>query len=232
MLKHRNRIFWPLNIKNILLLYFPLSVVCGITFLVLINSYIVYTTESLIKQNLNKLKPVQAVIILGAGVYNNNRVSSVMYDRLTKGAELYKHKIVRKILVSGDHGRKNYDEVNTAKYWLMKMGVPEKDIFTDHAGFSTYDTLFRAKDIFQVDSAIVVTQKFHLPRAVYLARQKGINVQGYTADRRVYKYQTYYWFRESLARLKDFIKINVFYPDPKYLGKPIPIEGDGRASKG
>lgn len=184
------------------------------------------------KNELSEIKKAQAVLLLGAGVYKGNRVSYILYDRINAAVELYKSGKASKILVSGDHGTKEYDEVNTIKIRLIQSGIPERDIFTDHAGFSTYDSVLRAKKVFLVDSMIVVTQKYHLTRALYLSRRCSIEVQGYSSDKRNYKMITYYMMRERIARFKDFIKINIIKAGPKFLGEKIPISGDGRDTRG
>lgn len=197
-----------------------------------INPLIQLKTEDYIKKSKGELKHAQAAIILGAAVYRNKNLSAIAYDRLIRALHLYKAGIVDKILISGDHGQKNYDEVNTIKRWCIKYGVPERDIFTDHAGFSTYESIYRAKEIFLVESAIIVTQRYHLPRALYLAQGKNIKAEGYTADMRTYKNIVWYEIREYPARIKDFIYLNIFNITPRFLGKKIPITGDGRDSKG
>lgn len=194
---------------------------------ILINIFVIKISDKYILNQINDFQHSEAVIILGAKVYRNNRISSIVYDRTIKGIQLYKNGIVNKILVTGDHGRKHYDEVNTIKHWLKKHNIPDKDIFLDHAGFSTYDSMYRAKEIFEIKSAIVVTQKFHLNRVLYIAMRKGISVQGYPADMRNYLYMNSYKIREFFARIKDFIYINIIKKKPKFLGEKIPISGSG-----
>jgi len=203
----------------------------GVAFLA-INPIVNRTTRSHIFKEAERLKPAQAAIVLGAKVYPNGAVSPIVYDRLLKGAELYKKGIVQKILVTGDHGQKEYDEVNTIRKHLEQLGVARRDIFMDHAGFSTYDSIYRARAVFEVSSAVIVTQNFHLARAVYMARKRGIDAEGYIADRRRYLYRRHYAIREYFARIKDFLLLNLFNPRPKYLGQPIPITGDGTETAG
>jgi vancomycin permeability regulator SanA len=177
----------------------------------------------------NDLPAADAVLVLGAAVWRNGRMSDVFYDRATVALEVYRQGLVKKILVSGDHSRGDYDEVNIAKDFFLKNGVPGDDIFVDYAGFDTYDSIYRAKKIFQVDSMIISTQEFHLPRAMYLARRLGIEASGIKADLRPYNLGFYNFLRENAARAKAFwdISANAF---PKFLGAPIPITGSGRAS--
>jgi len=151
-------------------------------------------------------------------------------DRLDLGYELYALGKAKKILVSGDHGRKNYDEVNAMKDYLMEKGVPREDIFMDHAGFNTYDSMYRAKEIFGVERLLICTQDFHIARAVYTARRLKIDAYGFSCEdgginTKLNK------MRESLARIKAVFDTTV-KRKPKYLGDKIPISGDGRLTDG
>jgi len=125
---------------------------------------------------------------------------------------------VKKIIVTGDHGRQNYDEVNNMRNYAEKLGVPSEDIFMDHAGFSTYDSMYRAKEIFLVDSAVVITQAYHLPRAVYTARALGINALGVESDKHIYAGAAYYELREIPGRLKAFVQLHLIHSKPRFLG--------------
>jgi len=172
-----------------------------------------------------------AILVLGARVYANGNVSLMLNDRLTTGYELYKKGKAKKIIVSGDHGRKDYDEVNTMKSFLMEKGVPSEDIFMDHAGFSTYESLYRARDIFQVKKVIITSQEYHLMRAVFIARELGLEAFGVAADKHVYHgVMLKSELREIAARNKDFLTAKIFKPLPKYLGEVIPVTGDGRVT--
>lgn len=175
------------------------------------------------------VQPAQAALVLGAYVFPDGRPSAMVEDRLIMAESLYKAGKVKKILISGDHGRVEYDEVNAMRRYLEAKGVPTADIFMDHAGFDTYDSMYRARDVFQVHSAVVVTQRFHLPRAVWLARQMGLEAEGVVADRWVYDKASYYEAREVLARVKAFGEW-LFQRKPVFLGPVIPITGDGRAT--
>lgn len=168
-------------------------------------------------------------IVLGARVYPSGRLSPMLEDRIQTALELYQRGKVKRILVSGDHGRVEYDEVNAMKDYLLAAGVPASDIFLDHAGFDTYDSLYRAKHIFQVNSAIVVTQEFHLPRAVYIARSIGLDAVGMAADKRPYASIRYNKLREWPSRFKAFLNI-VLHVKPQYLGEVLPIIGDASVS--
>lgn len=172
-----------------------------------------------------------AILVLGAYVFPNDNVSLMLRDRLTTGYELYEKRKANKIIVSGDHGRKDYDEVNAMKKFLKEKGVPIEDIFMDHAGFSTYESLYRARDIFQVNKVIIVTQKYHLMRALFIAREMGLEAYGVASDLHVYHgVMLRNEIREIAARNKDFLTAKVIKPKPKYLGEIIPVTGDGRVT--
>jgi SanA protein len=179
--------------------------------------------------SLEQARPAQAVVVLGAYVYPDGRPSDMVKDRLEAAYALYLAGKAPKILLTGDHGRVEYDEVNAMRRYLEAKGVPTEAIFMDHAGFDTYDSMYRARDVFQVESAIVVTQGFHLPRAVWLARTLGLDAEGVVADRHIYRDARYHAVREMAARLKAFLDV-VIRTKPKFLGPVIPITGDGRAT--
>ena len=169
---------------------------------------------------------VDCVLVLGCGVHPDGCPSDMLADRIAQGVALYENGTSPKLLMSGDHGREDYDEVNSMKRYAVEQGVPADDIFMDHAGFSTYESAYRAKAVFEVESAFIVTQKYHLYRAVFLARAMGIEAYGVAADRRDYRNDLYNNIRESLARVKDFF-MAIFKPEPTYLGDAIPIWGSG-----
>ncbi len=166
------------------------------------------------------------ILVLGAGVYNNGAPSAMLVDRLLQGIELYNSGISEKLLMSGDHGREEYDEVNTMKQFAIDRGVPSNNIFMDHAGFSTYESLYRTRDIFLAKKIVIVTQEYHLYRALYVAKALGIEAYGIASDPRRYVGEEYREMREILARTKDFVYA-IFKPEPTYLGEAIPVSGDG-----
>ena len=174
----------------------------------------------------------QAALVLGAQVMPNGKPSSMLADRITAAEELYRTGRVEKLLLSGDHGRVSYDEVGTMRRILLARGIPAEDIFTDHAGFDTWDSAQRARRVFNVRSAVVVTQGFHMARALYDARHAGLEATGYIADRRSYgRVMPRLRVREAAARVKTLADV-VTGADPHFLGAQIPISGDGRASWG
>ena len=165
------------------------------------------------------------IIVLGAGIWGD-KPSPMLQDRLDEAIKLYENDKSPKIIMSGDHGQESYDEVNIMKEYAIKKGVPSEDIFMDHAGFSTYESIYRAKSIFKVKKAIIVTQEYHLYRALYIANSLGLEAIGVGADPRKYSGQTFREIREILARDKDFIQV-LFKIKPTYLGETIPVSGNG-----
>ncbi len=172
-----------------------------------------------------KLTDIDCAVILGAGV-RDGKPTPMLRDRLLTGIELYKSGGAKKLIMSGDHGSDDYDEVNIMKSFAVDNGVSDEDIFMDHAGFSTYETIYRAKEIFEADNIIIVSQKYHLYRALYIAEKLGVKAVGISADLRTYSGQAKRDLREILARDKDFFNC-IFKPEPTYLGEKIPVSGNG-----
>lgn len=172
-----------------------------------------------------------AILVLGARVWDNGSPSGVLEDRLDTGISAYQAGVSDRLLMSGDHGQDDYDEVNAMKDYALEQGIPSENIFMDHAGFSTYESVYRARDIFQVKTVLIVTQEYHLYRALYIARALGLNAYGVAADRSVYSGIVGFEAREILARVKDFF-YTLIQPLPTYLGDVIPITGDGNATNG
>ena len=150
----------------------------------------------------------------------------MLQDRLEEGIKLYKEGVAPKIIMSGDHSREEYDEVNIMKQYAVDRGVPSEDIFMDHAGFSTYESIYRAKEIFDAKNIVIVTQEYHLYRAIYIANQFDLNAYGVNADPRKYAGQLYREAREILARNKDVLNC-IIKPEPTFLGDTIPVRGNG-----
>ena len=194
----------------------------------LVNSIVVETTRNRIlsSQQTAELSDVDCILVLGCKVWDDGQPSHMLEDRLRRGVELYEMGAAPKLLMSGDHGREDYDEVDAMKRYGVDAGISSSDIFMDHAGFSTYESIYRAKEIFQAKKIIIVSQEYHLHRALFVANMFGIEAYGVSADYRSYVGQTGRDIREILARVKDFAT-SVFKPDPTYLGEVIPISGDG-----
>ena len=210
------------------LLKYGIIAIIIITIIVLgINLYVrISTNKQIIKENdYTALSDVDCIIILGAGILED-KPSPILEDRLLEGIKLYQNSVSDKIIMSGDHGRREYDEVNIMKNYAIEKGIPSENIFMDHAGFSTYESIYRAKDIFEAKKVVIVTQEYHLYRTLYIANQLGLEAYGVGADPRQYVGATYRELREILARDKDFIKC-IFKPEPTYLGDTIPVSGNG-----
>ena len=172
------------------------------------------------------LEDVDCIVVFGCQVRDDGSLSHMLRDRLIRGVELYHAGAAPKVIMSGDHGRTEYNEVGAMKDYAIENGVPSENIFMDHAGFSTYETVYRAKEIFQAKKIILVTQEYHLYRALYIARQFGIDAYGVSADLNTYGGQTMRDIREILARCKDFAMC-ILKPEPTFLGEAIPVSGNG-----
>ena len=201
-------------------------------FCFIVNVYMIRSTKEFVYSDIASLPQKYTVIIPGAKVYKTT-VSHVVRDRLEAAVNLVHNQKASRYLVSGDHGRKNYDEVNGIKNFMCEYyTVEENDIFLDHAGFSTYETMYRARDIFCVDDAVIVTQKTFAHRAVWIARKLGLNAVVYEAPEVLpYAKRTKMAWkeREALARVKAFLDVT-FHVKPKYLGSQIPITGNASDS--
>lgn len=186
-------------------------------------------TEQLTAEEEDALKAIDpdCILVLGAGVYGDGTPTPMLRDRLDTGIALYREGIAPKLLLSGDNGQVEYNEVDAMLRYATEMGVPEEDIFLDHAGFSTYDSIYRANYIFGVKKAIVVTQTYHLFRALYGCEKMGIKALGVGSDQDSYVGSKMRELREVLARDKDWVKW-IIKPEPTFLGEEIPISGDGR----
>ena len=181
------------------------------------------------RETLKSMDP-DCIMVLGAGVYEDGTPTPMLRDRLDTGIALYEAGIAPKLLLSGDNGQVEYNEVEAMLNYVLEMGVPKEDIFLDHAGFSTYESVYRANYIFGVDKMIVVTQTYHLFRALYGCRRMGSEALGVGADQDEYMGSGMREFREVLARDKDWAKW-IVKPEPTYLGEEIPITGDGTSTQ-
>ena len=175
------------------------------------------------------LSDVDCILVLGCHVRDDATPSDMLADRLDTGVLLYEKKLAPKLLMSGDHSRVEYNEVGAMKAYAMESGVPSGDIFMDHAGFSTYESIYRAKEVFGAEKILIVTQEYHLYRALYVAEKLGLEAYGVSADARDYSGQEVRDIREILARFKDFFSC-VFQPTPTYLGDRILLEGNGNVT--
>jgi SanA protein len=214
--------------KLALLIVAGIIVAAGL-FVVVFNAVIISFAAPYIHDisNISDIESADCALVPGALVYGSGQLSWVLQDRVDYAIELYNAGKVKKLLFSGDHGQQDYDEVNAMKDYAVAQGVPEDNIFLDHAGFSTYESMYRARDVFCASRIIVVTQSFHLSRAVYDARKLGLDAEGVNSNPRRYGNELKDALRECLARVKDYFCVNLFHPLPKYLGEAIPISGSG-----
>lgn len=216
------------RILIIVLVIFIILISTGFAIAMGINSYVKGIGEKyiILPEQAAELKDVDCILVLGCKVKDNGDPSDMLADRIRRGIELYESGAAPKIIMSGDHGQADYDEVNTMKQIAVDNGVPSIDVFMDHAGFSTYESIYRAKEIFGVEKMIIVTQDYHLYRALYIAESFGIEAYGVNADYREYWGQSKRDAREIFARFKDFATVTL-KPEPTYLGETIDISGDG-----
>ncbi len=193
-----------------------------------LNGVVVGTTnKKIIKEEaITSITDLDAILVLGCKVNPDGTPSMMLENRVNKGIELYK-KTGIKLILSGDHGKEEYDEVNTMKKMVINEDISKEDVFLDHAGFSTYDSIYRAKYVFGAKRVIIVTQRYHLYRALYIANKIGLDAYGIPADNIPYKaINIKNEIREVLARDKDVFK-TIFKPKSKYVGDSIDIKGSG-----
>lgn len=212
-------------------------VVLGIVLLigiaaVSLSVYMVKATEKNIftADTFKNDEKADCILILGAGV-KDDKPKPMLRDRLITGIELYKSGAAKKIIMSGDHGRADYDEVNVMRAFALEQGVRAEDIFLDHAGFSTYDSVYRAKNIFGAENIIIVSQKYHLYRALYISEKLDVKAAGVSANLNTYGGQLKRDIREIIARDKDFFKC-IVKPEAEIMGDKIPLDGDGSITLG
>ena len=195
-----------------------------IIFIITTNLIIYLGTKKYIYNEVEATPEAEAVLIPGAAIFPDGSLSPVFLDRVDMAIKLYEAKKVSKILVSGDNSTDSHNEVNPVRLYLIDKGIPENDIFLDHAGFDTYSSMYRARDIFGVTSMLISTQSFHLPRAIFTARQLRIEAFGVKADVVHIRFRNY--LREVLANEKAVLNL-IFDRKPKFLGEEIPITADG-----
>ncbi|MGN6201456.1 MAG: SanA/YdcF family protein [Solirubrobacterales bacterium] len=196
-----------------------------------VNTYVLLDGEDS-TSSIADVPRTEVAIVPGALVQPNGKMSGMLGDRVEQAVRLWRAGKVEKILVSGDHGSWKYDEPDTMRMALVNCGVPPRDVFEDHAGFDTWQTMVRARSIFGVRHAVVVTQGFHMPRALFLADHAGIDATGLTSDLHVYGYQLHKSeVREVLSRVKAVGDVTL--NTPAMAGPKIPIAtADGRESWG
>lgn len=203
--------------------------IIGLIMLFAVNFYVKSRTKLLIYSSQENLPKENVGIIFGAGI-NGNRPSKYLKDRLDKGISLYKSKKINKILLSGDNGTNAHDELTVMKNYCFEAGVDTSKIYVDYAGFDTYSTMYRAKNIFKIDSAILVTQEYHLNRAIYIGNKLGLQSIGYSANHGQYSNYNYVCFREYFSIFKSVVDV-IRKRKPHFLGEEININGISNYTK-
>lgn len=213
---------WFLRIILSLLVISLLGLLC----VYLINRHVHGYTDQRLETSMTEIPtedPPRIAIVFGARVWDDGRLSNVLYDRVLTAVELYRAGRVRKILMSGDNPTAEYDEPTAMKEAAIQLGVPEADIVLDFAGRRTYDTCWRAREIFEVKKAVLVTQEFHQARALYLCNNMGVESVGITANRRRYLGERRWAVREFFSVASAWFEMN-FIPFDPVGGKKEPIQ--------
>ncbi|UTN04720.1 YdcF family protein [Flavobacterium bizetiae] len=204
-------------------------VIIGLVTIVFINYYVKSSTKKNIYYSIKRFPKNDVGIIFGAGI-NGDQPSKYLKDRLDAGILLYKANRINKILLSGDNGRDEYDELTVMKNYCFNHGVDTTKIFIDYAGFDTYSTMYRAKHIFNIKRATLISQEYHLNRAIYIGQKLGIKSVGYSANNGEYLGYKYVTFREYGSICKSFFDV-LRNREPRFLGTPIDINGVSNYSK-
>lgn len=185
-----------------------IAVILAVT--AVINVYVIMSTTSSIKDYEDFNGHYDYIIVLGCGIIDNQYPTDLMADRLDMAIRLYEDGAAPRILLSGDHREDDYNELAVMRNYMLDAGIPADAIECDDLGLSTSETMQRASELYGIDSAVIVTQKYHLSRAVYLARHFNIDCEGVIATGHTFTAQAYYSAREYLARVKDFLLCIVF----------------------
>ncbi len=197
--------------------------ICSIVGIVAgVNAYVMEKGNNtmITSEESEKLQDVDCIIVLGCYVKEDGTPGNILADRLKTSVELYKNGVAPKIIMSGDHSSDEYNEVAVMKNYAVEAGVHSEDVFMDHAGFSTYETMYRAKEVFGAEKVVIVTQEYHLYRSVFIAEKLGMEAYGVASDFKLDQN------REILARCKDFIT-TIIKPRPANLGRAYSIKANG-----
>ncbi len=197
--------------KKLKKLFLFFLAILGIGFLLImgLNIYIEQQTQSRIYARRDAIPQFHTVIILGASVHSDGKLSPILKERVDTGLSLYRDGKVKRFLLSGDNRSSDYDEVNSMRNYLLRRNVPDSLIFVDPAGIDTYDSMYRSRAVFEVRDAIVVTQKFHLPRTLFIATQLGLDYYGFPAESGGYKTESSLIRREKIANIKALYEVLV-----------------------
>jgi SanA protein len=217
-----------MNIKKTIKLLFY-AFILGVIIVLIINLFVKYQTNPAIYSNEHDIPKTKVAIIFGAGI-NGNKPSKYLKDRLDAGIKLYKNNKIDKILLSGDNGSDAHDELTVMKFYCYEHGVDTNKIYLDYAGFDSYSTLYRSKFIFSIDTAILVSQKYHLNRCINIGNKLGIKSYGFAADQGTYQGFKYASFREYFAIVKSKIDL-IMGRKPHFLGETVNINGPSNYTK-
>ena len=192
-----------------------------------LRAWVGYRTADQIYDTALDVPSSPAVIVLGAGIWPSGQLSHALADRMDTAIALYDAGKVNRLLLTGDNRFADYNEPAAMAAYAQARGVPREDLVLDYAGRRTYDSCYRASAIFGAEQAILVTQEFHLPRALYTCSQLGLETVGVVADRRPYVRATWYQLRELFALTRAWLDLKLFKPVP-VLGDPIPVDWNTR----
>ncbi|QFR39402.1 hypothetical protein A9Q91_04195 [Candidatus Gracilibacteria bacterium 28_42_T64] len=195
--------------------------ILGVIAILLINLYVLSFSKDKILTDVGQLEQTEVGLVFGAKVKKDFSPSDILKDRLKVAIQAYKSGKIKKIIVSGDNSREEYDETTGMRDYLIKNDVHIDHIYLDYAGFDTYDTLFRAKELFGVEEVVLFTQDFHLKRANYIGQRVGLDTIGVSTNLQKYIHEDYYNRREVLARVKAFLDVELMSSNPKFLGDKI-----------
>jgi len=208
--------------KGVVIVFF-LMVLLGLMGIVGLDWVVSLSVRSQVKEEISELSNARVGVVLGTSKFLvQGGINPYYHNRIVAATELYNAEKVKYLLVSGDNGQKEYDEPQTIRKDLILAGVNPDDIFLDFAGFRTYDSMVRAKEIFNLQSFIVVSQHFHLERALFIGNWLGLEVEGYPAKDVSFQSGFKVWVREKLARVKMLLEM-LWGSQPKYLGDPVEI---------
>jgi SanA protein len=210
---------------RILLISLAIALI-GVLSIAVINKYVYSQTAGKIQKSMTEIpveEPKRVGIVFGARVGDDRQPSNSLYDRVLTAVELYRSGRVKKLLMSGDRQGDNYDEPAAMKKLALELGVAESDIVLDNDGKRTFDTCYRAKEVFEIQKAVLVTQDYHQPRALYLCNSLGVDSIGITANRRIYDNERYFNFREFFSVASAWFEINIFSSEPAK-GQKQPIQ--------
>jgi SanA protein len=214
---------WWRRIKK-MLKYLLLAFGVLALFVLIINIWVVRSAASHVYESADEIPPANVAVLLGTSRLVGGRKNVFFFTRIEAAAQLYKSGKVKKIIVSGDNSEMNYNETDDMRRELVKLGVPDEVIVNDHAGFRTLDSVLRAKLVFGQERIIVVSQRFHIQRAVFIAKAHGIDADGYVAADPALRSAFYkVMAREYLARVKAFLDCYILGTEPRFPGPPEPL---------